>query len=162
MQIMITGTTTSQLKAKLEDLCTVFGLNAKPLPAIAAEIARAAPAAPAHNPTLVVHDGVQPAKAKPGRKSNAQKEADAGLATLIAAADTVIMVEDVSDFIDSDAPRVVYTKDQVTDALKKVNSAKGLPTVKAILAEFGQDRLSSIEEKDYPAFIEKCQAALKA
>lgn len=51
---------------------------------------------------------------------------------------------------------VKFTKEHVTAALQAVNSKKGINTARAVLAQFGQERLSSLPEDQYEAFMEAC------
>lgn len=52
-----------------------------------------------------------------------------------------------------------YSIEDVKQALQEVSATDGMPAVKALLADFGADRVSDLQEKDYPALIESCKPA---
>lgn len=56
------------------------------------------------------------------------------------------------------APPLV-SKETVHQALQQVTVAAGLPKAREILQEFKVNRISEIQEKDFKAFIEKCNEA---
>lgn len=59
------------------------------------------------------------------------------------------------------APQVAeVTKQEVIQALQKVNSMKGLPKAKEVLVKFNCARLSDVKEAIYPQFLKACNEAL--
>ncbi len=65
---------------------------------------------------------------------------------------------DPQELANNHMPTSSFTKDQVTAALQKVNEKFGMGRVKALLTEFEAIRISDIQEKDYEAFIHKCDS----
>lgn len=55
---------------------------------------------------------------------------------------------------------IVYTKEDVTQSLRKVGSKFGLDKVKEILNQFEAKCLSDVEESSYSQFIEECEKHL--
>lgn len=55
-----------------------------------------------------------------------------------------------------------FTADDAVKALQEVNSKKGLPAARKILAEFNCTRISEVPQKKFGLFITACKTAIQA
>lgn len=99
--------------------------------------------------SATVEVAAAPAKPKKPRASKAKAEAAAPVANGAVAA---------ADPFGNNAPTAgnTVTKDQVNAALQEVSASRGLASVKEVLTKFKADRLSSVKEDDFEAFIAHC------
>ncbi len=70
------------------------------------------------------------------------------------------VVEDDGDLA-SEPTIKVTTREDALQALQKVNSEKGLPTARVVLAKFGCQRISEVKEEQYSDFVAACLEVLK-
>lgn len=94
------------------------------------------------------------AKAKKEKKSKAK---NAEPEVLYEALDVEVAPEVIERVVP--AKREV-TKQEVIEALQKVNSMKGLPKAREVLGQFNCARLSDVKEAIYPQFLKACNQAL--
>jgi len=60
---------------------------------------------------------------------------------------------------EDEADTVVYSKDDVTLALKEVSAVKGMDGAKALLRDFDAKSLSGVDESRYAEFVTACKEA---
>lgn len=58
---------------------------------------------------------------------------------------------------EASAPEITFA--DVNEALKAVNAATDLDTVRAILSDFGVAKVTAVKKADYPKFIAACKKA---
>lgn len=89
-------------------------------------------------------------KASKATKIKSKKETEANL------------LEDDQPEVSKKSKAKKLTKTNAQDALAKLNSEKGILVAKEVLANFGAQRLSDVEESDYELFITACEEYMAA
>lgn len=132
-----------ELRTKLAEM---FDLYTENLGSPAVSVKEAAP--------ITNGNGHQtPAPVKPrGRPAKAKPETTEPVAETAAA-------EVVAEVAKENVLAAKVTNQDVMEALKKVNSTKGLNTAREILGKFQAQRLSEVKETDWAAFIDTCEKA---
>lgn len=62
--------------------------------------------------------------------------------------------------LEPETPAAAYTKEDVRKLMLEVNKKCGLKAPLGIVSKFGVSKVSELAEKDYPAVVQECRAAL--
>lgn len=147
--ITVSGDSIEEIRGKIRELAKEFGVID---PSVQIPLALSSTA-----------DAEAPAeKKKPGRQ---QKAAATASEPAFANGKTTVTPAENELFSEATPPPAApvtppATQEQATEALKKVNSAKGLPAAREILLKFGANRMSELKSEHFGAFVLACAQVL--